>query len=127
MPILNSLGQTHRAVICDDDFAEALLLSAMMNGAQPDTTRGQTPFRAVLRTGGGEERNLAGGYAQSWRTRIASDKAQLHIDIAAYPDLVIKQHDKVRALDRRGRPWFSIARIDDRDAPRLILELDGIG
>lgn len=123
MPILNSLAETQSAVIADDAFGERIRFSFMTRGAV-DQGRVPREIVAVLRTGGGTEANLSGGLAQSWRTQLAAGKAELHIDLAAYPDLLVRIGDAVRALDRAGKPWFEVARVDDRGAPRLVLELN---
>ncbi|BAP94466.1 hypothetical protein [Aurantimonas phage AmM-1] len=122
MPILTTLAETMSAAIADDAFGERVLLAPMKKGER-DPDRAAREVIAVLRTGGGGESNLSGGMGQSWRVQLAAGKAEAHIDLAAYPDLHVRVGDALRALERRGQPWFEVARPDDRGAPRLVLEL----
>jgi hypothetical protein len=107
----------------DKAFAEPVRISPMGASGAADPARPVVVIEAPLRTGGGKNTNLAGGYAQSWRTRIVAQKAELHIDRAKYPDLVIRGKDRVRALARPGQPLFEVLHVDDRNHTRLVLEL----
>ena len=106
----------------DEAFAEPVRHSPM-RGAAADPARQVSIIEAPLRTGGGENTNLAGGHQQSWRTRIVAQKAELHIDPVKYPDIVVRRGDRIRALFRRGQPLFEVLHVDDRDHTRLVVEL----
>lgn len=106
----------------DKAFAEPVRFSFMREG-QVDPSRAPIEIKAPLRVGGGKETNIAGGFAQDWRSRLAAGKAELSIDADAYTGPAIKKGDKVRALSRRSQPWFEVLRVDDRGENRLVLEL----
>ncbi|MBB3937930.1 hypothetical protein [Aureimonas phyllosphaerae] len=94
-----------------------------MAKGRADPKRQTSEVQGVLRTGGGDEVNLAGGYASEWRSRVAVGKAELHIDRSAFPGVVFNTGDKVRAVSRPGQPWFEVLRVDDRGDTRLVLML----
>jgi len=125
MPVAGSYAELRERVkaAVDKTFAEPVEIAFLVRGAA-DPGRPPVTISAVLRVGGGDEGNLSGGTAQDWRTRIASGKAELHVDLTAYPDLKVRQDDKVRAVSRRGKPWFQVARVDDRGDTRLVLALN---
>lgn len=124
MPVAGPGGDMRSRIVAavDRTFAEPVRFSFLRRGVL-DAERPAHDIRAVLRVGGGDERNLSGGLAQDWSTRIAAGKAELHVDRAAYPDLVVREDDRVCALDRPGQPWFQVLRIDDRGDTRLVLAL----
>lgn len=106
----------------DDVFAEPVRLSFMKNGAV-DPDRAAVDIEALLRVGGGKLSRAEGGAGRAWRSKIASGKAELHINAAAYSGPQIRTADAVRALARPGQPWFEVLRVDDRGENRLVLEL----
>lgn len=107
----------------DHVFAEPVRLSFFKSGAL-DPSRPAIEIEAVLRVGEGKTTSVDGGRAQSWRSRIVADKAQLHIDRKKYPDLVVRTGDKVKALSRPGEFWFEVSDVDDRSHTRLVLNLN---
>lgn len=109
----------------DNAFAEPVKLSFLKNG-RPDPVRPSVEIEGVLRVGGGNETNMTGGFAQTWRTQLAAGKAELHIDASKYEGPAIKTGDRVRALSRRGQPWFAVERVDDRGEARLVLSLSEV-
>lgn len=106
----------------DKVFAEPVRLSFLAEGAV-DPTRAAVEIEGVLRVGGGNETNMSGGFAQDWRSRLAAEKAELHLNAATYQGPQIRTGDRVRALSRRSQPWFEILRVDDRGEARIVLEL----
>lgn len=106
----------------DEIFAEPVRLSFFKNGAI-DPDRPLVDIEAPLRTGGGKNTNIAGGQAQSWRTRMVAERGELHIDRAKYPNIVVRNGDRVRATARPGQPWFEVLHVDDRGHTRLVIEL----
>lgn len=94
-----------------------------MNAGQPDPARQQIEIEAVLRVGGGKETSVAGGMDRAWRSRIAAQRAELHIDRAKYPNLVVRADDRLRVLSRQGEPLFEVLAVDDRGMTRLVLQL----
>ncbi|MDX6806318.1 hypothetical protein [Terrihabitans rhizophilus] len=106
----------------DRKFAEPIRVSFLKNGTA-DPARAVTEITAVLRVGGGEQSNVAGGSSEAWRTQIAAGKAELHIDASVYSGPTIKTKDRICALSRPGKPWWEVLRVDDRGETRLVLEL----
>ena len=109
----------------DKAFAEPVRLSFFQRGVM-DPQRQMIEIEAVLRVGGGDQTNVGGGYAQTWRTQLAAGKAELNINAATYAGPQIKSGDRVRAISRRHQPWFEATRIDDRGETRLVIELSEI-
>ncbi len=114
--------RSHVVAAVDRAFAERVRLSFFRRGVV-DPDRPMTEITAVLRVGGGDDSSLVGGRQQDWRSRLAAGKAELHVDRGAYPDLVVRNDDRVKALDRPGQPWFQVLRVDDRGDTRLTLSL----
>lgn len=103
-------------------FAEPVRLSFLKDGAV-DPDREAVEIEAILRVGGGKETMVSGGRDRDWRTKIQAGRAELHIDRARYPAIVVMQGDKVKALSRPGEPWFEVLAVDDRGQARLVLQL----
>ncbi len=124
MPVGRNYAEIRQRTLAavDRTFAEPVRLSFLVRG-NVDPSRPAIDISAPLRVGGGEQTNIAGGFAQSWRTQLAAGKAELHIDRATYSGPEIKAGDRVRAISRPGMPWFEILRVDDRGDTRLVLEL----
>lgn len=106
----------------DARLAEPVQIFFLKEGAA-DPERANLVVSGVLRVGGGQNTNLPGGQAKSWRTRLVAGRAELHIDPRAYAGSPIRRGDKVRALDRAGQPFFEVLHVDDRGHTRLVLEL----
>ncbi|MGY6705920.1 hypothetical protein [Roseinatronobacter sp.] len=102
-------------------MAETVKLSFLKDSAV-DPNRPAVHIQAVLRVGDTKNTNMTGGRAQSWRTRLAAGTAEIHIDRATYPDVMLREGDAVRALDRIGLPWFEVLLVNDR-GHRLVAEL----
>ena len=96
--------------------------SFFLNKGKADSTRVNGTLRGILVVGTGAQ-DSAAGRVQSWGSRIASGKAQLHIARATYTGPAFQEGDKVRAINRPGRPFFEVSHVDDRDATRLVLHL----
>lgn len=114
----------NRVLACVDHVhAEPVRLSFMKGGAV-DPARPVIEIEAVLRVGGGKETAVSGrGADTAWRSRIQAQRAELHIDRAKYPLIVVRKGDKMKALSRPGEPWFEVLAIDDRTMTRLVLQL----
>ena len=108
----------------DDVMGETMRHYPLKDG-KADGTRSQADLIGPLRTGNADEKNVAGTSA-SWGSRITAGKAQAHFSRGANPELVLRDGDKLRALDRAGQPWFLVNSVDDRNHGRLIVELDEI-
>lgn len=106
----------------DKTLAEPVALTFFKNG-KVDPSRPKIEIEAVLRVGGGKDSSVSGGSDRSWRSRIAAQKAELHIDCSKYPDLVVVPRDVVRAVSRHGEPRFEVLTIDERSMTRLVLHL----
>lgn len=113
-----------RVLACVDSVhAEPVRLS-FKKGGVADPARPAIEIEAVLRVGGGKETSVSGrGADTTWRTRIQAQRAELHIDRAKYPQIVVRKGDEVNALSRPGEPWFEVLAIDDRTMTRLVLML----
>ena len=124
MPVAAGYNDIRGLVVAGADkaFAEPIKVSCL-RGGMVDPDRPPIEIEAVLRVGGGNATNMAGGFAQSWRTQLAAGKSELHIDQGKYPNLTLRYGDAIRALSRPGQPWFEVTRVDDRGENRLVLEL----
>lgn len=113
-----------RVLACVDHIhAEPVKLTFMKGGAV-DPARPAVEIEAVLRVGGGRETSVSGrGADTAWRSRIQAQRAELHIDRVAWPQIVARKGDRVKALSRPGAPWFEVLAIDDRSMTRLVLQL----
>ena len=105
----------------DGLMGETLRLVPLESG-RTDPARPPRDVISPLRVGV-EENDGVSGKSKSWGSRIASGKAQAHISRAEYPDLVLRQGDRLRAVERAGQPWFEVDAVNDRDHARMIVEL----
>lgn len=85
-----------------------------------DTARAQSDIRGVLRVGRNKDMAAAGTNA-GWSQRIATGKAELHLDRTGLPDL--RKGDKVRATERPGSPWFEVLGMTETAHGRLVIDL----
>lgn len=124
MPVASSLSEIHDRLVATVDLkmAELVKLSFLKEG-EPDAARPAVEISAVLRVGGGKESSMAPGTSRAWRSKLAAGKAELHIDRSTYAGPALQSGDRVKALSRRGQPWFEVLRVDDRGDTRLVLEL----
>lgn len=106
----------------DDLLAETVFIAFLKDGAK-DEDRENTELEAILRVGTSENKNLDGGSRSAWRARISANEAELHIDPRKEPEHGIKVGDKVRAITRRGAPWFEVLAPATRGHTRLIYKL----
>ncbi|EEE36275.1 hypothetical protein RKLH11_108 [Rhodobacteraceae bacterium KLH11] len=106
----------------DDVMAETIRHLPLFRGQQ-DTDRDPVEFFAPLRTGDREGQYPSFGRGNTSRSGVAADGGYLRIDRTTFPDLVIRQGDKIVALDRLSEPVFEILHVDDRSHLRLICEL----
>jgi hypothetical protein len=124
MPVASNLSEIHDRLVATVDLkmAEPVKLSFLKDG-EPDVARPAVEISGVLRVGGGKESSMAPGTSRAWRSQLAAGKAELHIDRSRYAGPALHSGDRVRALARRGQPWFEVLRVDDRGDTRLVLEL----
>ena len=106
----------------DDVWAETIR-HLPLSGGQPDVDRNPVEIFAPLRTGDREAEHPNFGRGNTSRSGVAADGGYLRIDRTTYPGLVIRQGDKIVALDRIGEPVFEVRNVDDRSHLRLICEL----
>lgn len=109
--------------VVDRKFAEPVRLAFMKEG-KVDPDRPTVDIEAVLRVGGGKETTAAGSWDKTWRGRITSQRSELHIDPTVYPDISFRKGDRVRALSRRGQPWYGVLTTDDRGETRQVVQLE---
>jgi len=125
MPVAARFHALRDRVLADVDqkFAEPVKLFFIAKNGKADPDRLAMEIEAILRVGGGKQSRASGGASESWRTRIAPGKAELHIDRATYTGPAFSVGDKLKALSRAGEPMFEVLDIDDRGEARLVLEL----
>ena len=107
----------------DRVFAEPVYLSFFNAEDCLDPARPPLEIEAILVVGEGKVTALSSSNRGTWRTRLAAQKAELHIDQVKYPNIIVRARDKVKALARSGQPWFEVAAVDDRGSTRLVLQL----
>ena len=88
---------------------------------EPDATRTQSDIKGVLRVGRNKDSNTAGDRGAGWAQRIATGKAELHLDRGGLPD--VRKGDKLRATERPGSPWFEVLGMTETAHGRLVLDL----
>jgi hypothetical protein len=110
------------AAAVDAKFAEPVRLSFMKDG-RPDPGRRQVVVNGMLLVGVGKNTTAGANRTSSWRTRITSGKAELHLDRTQYDGPVPKEGDKVRAVSRPGMPLFDVLAVDDRSHTRIVVQL----
>lgn len=94
---------------------------AFMKGEALDTARPAIELRAILHVAG--DRVVASGPADTYRTLQALGGSELVLNRATYTGPVPREGDKVRALDRAGKPWFRVANVSDRYSNLIVLNL----
>ncbi len=94
-----------------------------MDAGEPDTSREPSEFTALLRTGDRTAEEVNFGRGNSSRGAIVADGGFLRLDRSEFPDLELRKHDKLVALDRDSQPIFEVMHVDDRSHLRLICEL----
>lgn len=94
-----------------------------MRGGVRDPERPQHEFEAPLRTGAGKARAPEGGGGKAWTTEVASGLTTVRIDLRTYTGPEFRQGDRIRDLTVEDG-LYEVARIDDRDSNRLVLELN---
>jgi len=99
-------------------FGEPVRLSFLKNGVV-DSDRPSIDIVAVLHSGGDDSFTVGTGM----RTRLSAGKAELFIARSTYAGPMPRKGDKVRALDRAGRPWFEVSAVSDRYSNLLVLTL----
>ena len=105
-------------------FEETIRIFPMTKGGGADPSRDQVPVSARFRSGAEDARSQSGGQvASSWQSRISASEALAYITRAQYPDLVVRQGDKVRRVDRAGMHWYRVSAVNDRGAGDIILHL----
>ncbi len=112
--------------LVDHRLAEPVELHPMNSDGQRDTDRDVVEFEAILRVGDGRPHGPTGGISGSWASKIEAGKAKLSVDRAAYPDLIFRKGDRLKAVSRKGEPWFELDKANDRMQPRLVLELNEV-
>lgn len=100
-------------------FAELVRLSPLKNGVL-DPDRPMTTVMAILHSPSVDGSiSLGNGMI----TTVSASAHALVINRAAYPDIVVRKLDKVRAMSRPGTPLFEVARVSDRHSGIILVEL----
>lgn len=100
-------------------FAEPVRHSPLKNGTA-DPSRPLTDLMAILHSPSVDGSiSLGSGMI----TTVSASAHALVISRAAYPSIVLRSKDKVRATARPGQPWFEISKISDRHSGIILVEL----
>lgn len=100
-------------------FAELVRHAPMKNGTA-DPSRPLTDLMAILHSPSVDGSiSLGNGMI----TTVSASAHALVISRAAYPNIVLRSKDKVRATARPGSPWYEVSKISDRHSGIIILEL----
>lgn len=126
MPVAARFHEMRDRVIASVDkvFAEPVFFAPQKENIA-DIARPSIEIEAVLRTGDESMSPLTGGKDKTWNSEVAAQTAQLNIDRTKYPDVDLVKGDKIRAISRKGEPWFAVLHVDDRTHGRLIAHLGG--
>lgn len=118
------LARVRRAV--DAHLGESVTVTPQAAGdfaTGPDPSRSAFPLAGVLVTGQGDQSNLDGGEARSWRASIPVGEAELHVDPDAWPAVTaVQTGDHLTADERDGTP-YEVLRIDRGQRNRIVLRL----
>ncbi|MBO9424686.1 hypothetical protein J7444_08135 [Labrenzia sp. R4_1] len=106
----------------DGMWAEQVRIVAFKEGRE-DPARPAVVIEAVLRVNSRSNQNLAGDRSGDWSANVRTGGAELRIDRAKYPDLVLEKDDKVFALERPGAPVWRVSSVDSRGHGRVIVHL----
>lgn len=105
-------------------FGESVYLAFLTKGTADPTRPAATISGHVLHVGTEEANSAEPGRAEKFRSRITAGEAELFIDRARYTGPLPRKGDKVRALSRRGQPWFEVALVNDRDTSLAVVTLN---
>jgi hypothetical protein len=104
-------------------FGETVRLTPM-KGAATDTSRTVWTGRAILHTGGDDSIAVGDGAGGGvMRSRLMAGQAELFLTRDEYDGPLVKQGDVVRAMDREGKPAWTVAGSSDRYSNLLVLSL----
>ncbi len=121
MPVFESraqmLASTAKAV--DASHAEEIRIS-FMSGGILDVARPAVVIRAVLQSVRKDDVTPPAGM----RTAVGATRTKLFIERSGYDGPMLVVGDSVRAIERRGKPAYEVAWVDDNNATRLIVELN---
>lgn len=118
------LSNIREQTTCINDrlFGEQIKLAFLINGVI-DKTREPKQIQGILVVGEKVPKNADGGTTGNWHVPIASVGSRLIINRSTYPQLIIRNGDKVQAISREGKPWFHVTSVNDRARQRLIVYL----
>lgn len=108
--------------LVDSVFAERVRHSPMRSAVR-DPDRLQQEIMAPLRSADQERSNVHGGYSKEWLTKVAAARHVLKVNRAGNPDVVFRDGDVVRAIQRPGQPAYTVVAVDDRQHTRLVIYL----
>lgn len=92
-----------------------------LSKALQDPARPAIETSGILHVGGDDSKPISAG--DQFRTRLALGSAELFLDRSTYVGPIPRKGDKVRALDRAGRPWFEVSTVSDRYSNLIVLTL----
>lgn len=85
-----------------------------------DPERAKSDFVGRLHVQGDSQRTVA----RDFRSAFASGEATAFFSKFDYPNLHIRQGDKVQALDRTGQPFFRVGPVSDAGTGRIMVSLE---
>ncbi|MDG4671629.1 hypothetical protein P9A16_10860 [Shinella sp. 838] len=100
-------------------FAETVRHAPMKNGTA-DPARPAADIMAILHSPSVDGSiSLGNGMI----TTVSASAHALVINRSAYPSIVLRSKDKVRATTRPGSPWYEVSKISDRHSGIILVEL----
>ncbi|SMD10040.1 hypothetical protein SAMN06297251_12728 [Fulvimarina manganoxydans] len=106
----------------DGVLSEKVLFSFFENG-DVDPARPQQTVVGRLKLAPARSVNPAARNTMNWQIEMTAGTAELAISMLDYPDLVVKERDMVKPLERPGAKWWSVASADPRGGARLVIQL----
>lgn len=120
-PTLQEIQAMTTAAV-DGVMGESVRHYPLADGIQ-DQMRSTRIFMAVVRSEPVDDRGFQGAGSRQMGARVAAGPTEAHVALAEPVVPHLRQHDKVRLMDRPGKPFFEILTITDRRSGRVILSL----
>ncbi|WP_068318905.1 hypothetical protein [Polycladidibacter hongkongensis] len=104
-------------------WGELVELKFLSEGRADGTRQNQTVL-AVIKEAGSKRTSATGGRSDKWQGRIQKTPMQAYIAKSLYLEgPLIFKGDKLRAVEREGKPFFEVAAANYDNPIRIILEL----
>ncbi|MEE2953267.1 MAG: hypothetical protein VYD57_18740 [Pseudomonadota bacterium] len=106
----------------DGTLSEKVLFSFFENG-DVDPARPQRTVVGRLKIAPSRSVNPAARNTMNWQIAMTAGTAEFSVSMLDYPDLVVKERDMVKPLERPGEKWWSVSSADPRGGARLVIQL----